>query len=210
MPSNPYIDNEDQFIVGKKSDNKTYKTTFDGLKHDIGLNIGEAPTDPINGSIWVDINSGQCPPPVYIWAEGCNPDTGGGIWEPIGGGDRDEDFLQYDANKNVYVPGNLYISGELLVDQGIHSPGSDPSNTIEIDVAGNVFITGDVYVNSNITLNGNTFENDTYADAGPQLFDGIENVLYDNTNSITVEGNLVVGGIIVVQHTITKNLYRLS
>lgn len=209
MPSNPFLQDDDQFIVGKKSDNKTYKTTFDGLKHDIGLNIGTAPSDPIDGSIWVDTNSGQCPPPVYIWSEGCNPDTGGGIWEPIGGGDRDEEYLQYDVNKNVYVPGNLFISGDLLVHQGVHTPGSDPANTIEIDVAGNVYITGDVFVNSQINLNGNIFENDTYASVGVQPFDGIEDVLFDNSNSITVEGNLVVAGQIVVNHTIRRDLFRL-
>ena len=192
MPSNPFLQNEDQFIVGKKSDNKTYKTTFDGLKHDIGLNIGTAPSDPIDGSIWVDTSSGECPPPVYIWAECDN------TWHPIGG-DGDEKFLQYNATDDVYIPGNLYIKGQLITaPPTLGSKGTNTDNTIEITASGDVVIEGSVFVNSNYRGD----ENDIYTGQPYVGFDGVEDVLFfDGTKDIVIPGNLVVAGDIITDYT---------
>lgn len=186
MASQPHLSGLDQFIVGKASNNLTYKTTFDGLKHDLGYIISETePNDPIDGTLWINISADRCPPELYIYSE-C---SGTGIWYPIIDAEEDvEKYLEYDADGNVYVSGHLYI-----VDNLDHRslPGfvPRPGKYVEVDpITGNCTIYGSVFTGDI----GDVEINQSFPDWNPIGF-----VEQDASESINVRGRLVVAGDII-------------
>ena len=180
MAVNPNLQPDDQFIVGKKSDNKTYKTTFENLKRDIGIHHGSKPTDPIDGAIWIQ---NTCPPQIFIYSE-CDPTDPNHPWYPITPPDT-LDYLQKDADGNVYIEGNLYVTGDVDANQ----PGAPTSGVVgraTPTATGDVFITGSVQVGKQAASNYPT-----------NLFNPVADQEIEDDGSMIVEGHLVVAGRIV-------------
>jgi len=174
----------DEFLVGIKKENQTYKTKFGELQHDIGLLAGSvAPDDPINGHIWVDTN--EEPPVLKVYS--LKDDK----WYPIG--DTITKDLQKDANGNVYIPGNLFINGTLNSNDTSKTSTNNPLNIIEEDETHSVHITGDVYVKGDVHY-GTPYSG--FVDAEDQVSEDNGDLIISGST-----GHLVVGGTIFVNYT---------
>ena len=176
----PTLDNDDQFIVDREG--VTYKTAFDQIKRDLGLNIGPvAPSEPIDGSLWV--NTSKCPPEILIWGGG----SGGSCedkWYPIVP-PTSVSVVMIDTFGNIYVPGALFVSGDVIIEQNVIAEPPDEDNTIVLDNAGNAFITGNLYV----ATGGELLTSTSFGG-----FVGDSNVLTESNGDLIVSGKLYVGG----------------
>ena len=181
----PTLDNDDQFIVDREG--VTYKTAFDQIKRDLGLNIGPvAPDKPIDGSLWV--NTGICPPEILIWGGG----SGGACedkWYPIK--PQADQYVMMNAVGDIYVPGALFITGDVLMydDKTPVLPNED--DVIKLDSAGNALITGNLYV----ATGGELLTSNPLGG-----FVGDTEVLYDANGDLMVPSKLFVGGAITTHY----------
>jgi hypothetical protein len=188
MSSTPNLKSDDQFIVGRKQNNLTYKTTFEELKHDIGIHVGSLPPgDPIDGSLWV--NTSVCPITIEVWDSCAEPPS----WQPIDGGASKARYLQKDSAGNVYVNGDLYLTGELF------------SNDTSTDLSPS----GDKYEledgNNNVTIAGYVkVSGSVYANSAADDFEPDDDVELDASGNLHIDGHLVVSGNIYVSHTFIK------
>ena len=182
----PTLDNDDQFIVDREG--VTYKAAFDQIKRDLGLNIGPvAPDTPIDGSIWV--NTALCPPEILIWGGG----SGGSCedkWYPIK--PQADQYVMENLAGDIYIPGALFVAGDVLINDDTSPSGLDADNTIQLDSAGNAFITGNLYV-------ATTGELLTSTPLGG--FVGNIVVPHDDTGSMFVTRNLYVGGAVSTNYS---------
>lgn len=182
----PTLDNDDQFIVDREG--VTYKTAFDQIKRDLGLNIGPvAPSEPIDGSLWV--NTGVCPPEILIWGGG-SAGSCEDKWYPIK--PQADQFLMMNAAGDIYVPGALFITGDVLMndDKSPVAPSND--NTIQLDSAGNAFITGNLYVATGGELLTST---------PLPGFVGDSVVTFDGNDDVFIPGKIYVGAAVSTNYS---------
>lgn len=184
MASDRILLPNDEFIVGRKTTNKTYKHPFSELQHDIGLSQNTSPpTDPIDGHIWV--HTGMCPPQIFIYSE-CDPSNPDHPWYPIVPPTTTE-YLQKDINGNVYITGNLYIKRDIFTNRIAAQNGT---TKIELDPRGNVFITDgtapDVFVSGDI-----------YHGVATDKFVPYDDQPLEDNGAMIVTGHLVVAGDII-------------
>ena len=107
-----------------------------------------------------------------------------------------KDFLQEDADGNVYITGNLYITGELDHLDGAGTNDFD-KNTVEVQLSGDVIIRGNVYVP--------TAGSDVYSDqALGDTWKPVADVLTDTDGNIHVTKNLIVRGNIISNFTLVR------
>ena len=107
-------------------------------------------------------------------------------------------FLEEDANGNVFIDGNLYITGELVHD-----------DTQVLEVEGNVIAQGN---GGDVTINGTVFSRisdakDVYSDGivDPATWVPVRNVQADVNGNITVRGHLIVTGNISTDYSLLRS-----
>ena len=178
----PKLQGSDKFIVGR--DNQTYKSTFAEIQQSVGLHIGKrAPSNPIDGTLWVDLST--CPPQLFIYSEACLSEDPTGPWYPIVG-ELKEEYLEQDASGNVYVDGNFIVGIDVIAEATgyIFTPEAD--NKIEVSETGEASVPGTVYVKGIVRAN------ETLAGFTPD-----SEVEMDSSGNLEITGDLIVRGQII-------------
>ena len=185
------IKDADYLLINQED--KTYKISATELGSYIGqligIHVGEfEPSDPIDGSLWVNTNF--CPPELYVWGG----ESGGDCedkWYPVVPPNTTS-YVKMNDDGDVYVPGTLYVSGDVLVNDDTTGGSEDPdTGRIILDGAGNAYVTGNVYVPTGKDLLTSQFSAD---------FDGQFDALVDDSGDLIVTGHLYVGGTVVTNY----------